>query len=248
MKHLRLGFALLLVMGSALLFACGSDSDGDDSDSDEPTATQTAGEAEPTDESGDPTTDGGTSGDANSELQGLASSLAETPAHVTYNFTAEAGGQSSTGEFTLFWQPPDQWRLDIAAEGSLAVSYINSEGKTYLCSESSCFESPVQVPFPFIGYFTNPDSLNDLVDSEIAGVDFEQSEDTIAGQSVSCFTSSFDTGDVSAEYCFNDDGVLMRLDGGASGATYTLEATMAEATVSATDFDLPFPPQDIPGL
>jgi hypothetical protein len=239
--------AILLVAGGALLFACSSDSD-DDSDSSDPTPTASADEAEPTD-SAAPTEDGSASSDSNSDLQNLAAGLSETPARVAYTFTADAGGETTAGGFTVFWLPPDQWRLDIEeAEGSVAVTYINTDDKTYLCSESNCFESPVQVPFPFIGYLTDPASLNAQIDSEISGVDFDESEDTIAGQSVTCFSTSVDSEDASTEYCFNDDGLLMRLDSGAAGATFTLEATSAETTVSDSDFELPFPVQDIPGL
>jgi hypothetical protein len=52
----------------------------------------------------------------------------------------------------------------------------------------------------------------------------------------------------SAEYCFNDDGLLLRLDGGSEGgANFTLEATSVEGSVADADLELPYDVLDITG-
>jgi hypothetical protein len=247
---------LLVALGGTLLFACGgSDDDGDDNGS-EPTADATMDDgANPTDDGAEPTDDGSDSGngDTNSELRELAGKMADQEAHVAYTFSSTGGGTDSTGTFTLFWRPPDQWRLDIDMDGTTVTS-ISKEGTTYFCSDDgsgggSCFASPTGLPLPFLSYFTDPDALTDLVDTEISGVDFDKSSDSIAGQDVTCYSAegTVEGQSGSGEYCFNDDGLLMRVSGESAGSTFELEASTVEGAVSDADFELPYDVIDIPG-
>lgn len=239
---------LLIALGGAAFVACGGDSDDDNSDN--PTAEQT------TDDNGQPTSDGSSSegGNTNEELQNLAAGMADHEGKIAYDFTSTGGGADSGGSFTLYWKPPDSWRLDIDVEGQVATM-IEKEGTTYICSEDgsgggSCFASPTALPLPFLTYFTDPSTLASLVDTEVGGVDFEESSDSIAGQDVTCYsaegTVEGETGN--AEYCFNDDGLLLRTHGESAGVTFSLEATNVEDSVSDADLDLPYEIVDIPGL
>jgi len=232
---------LALAAGSFGLFACSGDGDDDSDNGNEPTAAGTS------EAGGEPTTSGG--GDANSELSDLATGLAESPGKVAYTFTSSAGTTESTGSFTLFWNPPGFWRIDMETDGT-TVTFITVDGSTYSCAEGACFESPVGIPLPFLSFLTNPESLVDLVDTEAAGIEFEKSDDEIAGQSVTCYSASgtVEGQEGSAQYCFNDDGLMLRLDGGSEvGGAFRLEATNVESTVSEADFELPYPAQSIPG-
>ncbi len=247
MKYIRLWIILAATLGSILLFACGGDDD--DNNDNGPTATTSSDGANETPEATD---DQGASGNSGDELRDLAAGLAEHEAKIAYDFSSSAGGTSSSGSFTLYWKPPDTWRVDIDMDGSQST-LISREGKSYICSSDGgtgqCIESPVAAPLPFLGLFTNPSSLADLVDTELGGIDFDKSSEQIAGQDATCYSAS---GSVqgqagSAEYCFNDDGLLLRLDGGSAGATFTLEATNVEGSVADADLELPYDILQIPG-
>jgi hypothetical protein len=243
--------ALFVVVGGAFLFACGGDDDDDDGgNGGEPTAEETM------DDGGEPTDGGEPSdgeGDINEELRNLAAGVADQEAKVAYNFTATGGGEDTSGTFTLYWKPPSSWRFDMDMDGQ-ATSIISKDGTSYICSGDgagggTCFASPATFPFPFFTYFTDPNALTGLVDSEVSGVDFDRSSDSIAGQDVTCYTAEGtvegETG--SGEYCFNGDGLLMRLRGESADGSITLEAESAEGTVPDADLELPYDIMEIPG-
>lgn len=234
---------LAVALGSVLVFACGGDSKDDNGD--KPTAAATS------DDGSSPTEDGSSStgdGDSGSELRNLAAGMADKEAKIAYNFTSSEGGTDSTGSFTLFWKPPDSWRFDMDADGTTAT-FITVDGTTYTCGEGACFESPVGMPLPFLGFLTDPESLANLVDTEASGIDFDKSDDEIAGQSVTCYSASgsVEGQEGNAEYCFNDDGLMLRFGGGSDAASFTLEATSVEGSVADADLDLPYEILEIPG-
>ena len=249
MKYVRLWIILAAALGGALVFACGGDDNGNGPD---PTATTSNGDGATETPSATGDQGDGTSGDSNAELRDLAGKLADHEAKIAYDFSSSAGDIDSTGSFTLYWKPPQSWRVDMDMDGSQAT-FITKEGKTYLCSndggEGQCLESPTALPLPFLTYFTDPSSLSGLVDTEIGGIDFDRSEEQIAGQDATCYSASgsIEGQEGSAEYCFNDDGLLLRLDGGSDAATFTLEATSVEGSVADADLELPYDILDITG-
>ncbi len=247
MKYLRLWMIVLVAIAGAVLFACGGDSnDEDNGNGNEPTAAATSGDgAEPTDDGSS------ANGDSNSELRALAARMGDNEAKIAYTFTAEGGGADATGSFTLFWKPPDNWRLDIDMDGSVST-VIEKEGTTYICIDDgsgggTCTASPVGIPLPFLTYFTDPDALTGLIGTEVDGIGFDRSDKEIAGQDATCYSASgtVEGQSGSAEYCFSDEGLLLRLDGGGEGGSFTLEATSVEGTVADADFELPYEILDI---
>lgn len=244
--------ALLLVL---FLAACSSDSNdnGDNGNTDgQATATEAMDDATPVD--GDGNTGDEPSGDVNDELQRLADEFGISEVKITYNFSASGGGSDEEGTMTLYWKPPDAWRLDFSSAESGDFTIISAPDASYLCTseEQQCIASPLgSIPVPFLNIFTDPNGLNDLIDTSLGGVDVRRSSTEIAGQDASCFSVSGTVEGESGEgeYCFRDDGVLLRLRGGgdASGSV-SLEATNVEDSVSDSDLEPPYDTVDIPGL
>jgi len=243
LKYLRLWLILATALGGVLAFACGGDSNNDNGNTPGPTASSTNGNG-----ASNTPSDGGSSGDTNDELKDLAGKIAGKEAKVAYTFTTEAGGTSTTGSFTLYWKPPAAWRLDLE-EGGATSSIYSKDGKSYLCGEGTCIESPTAIPLPFLSFFTDPTSLTSQIDTEVSGVGFDKSSEQIAGQDATCYKASGSVAGAgaSAEYCFNDDGLLLRLDSSSAGTTFKLEATSAEGTVADADVELPYDITQIPG-
>jgi hypothetical protein len=159
---------------------------------------------------------------------------------------------TSAGTFTLYWKPPDSWRVDITLpEGNSII--ISTGGVSYVCSEAEgsgqCFQSPVAAPVPFLTAFTDPGGIGSLADATFSGVDVDRFDETIAGQDGRCFRASGtvegETG--SGEYCFTDDGLLLRIRGSAQGSTFSLEATDVGGSVADTDLQPPYEIIEIPG-
>ncbi len=244
--HSSLRYFLIVValFAGALFAACSSDGDDNgDADSDEPTAEQ------PID--GDDG-DNGDDGDASGDLSSFAERFGVSEVKIEYDFTSFDATLDEEGNFegsmTLYWKPPDAWRMDIGTpEGDIAL--ITNGDTTYMCTaaagEELCLESPaggILDEVPFLSIFTDPDSINDLIDTS-PGVDVVESSREIAGQDATCFTFSGDIdGEMGAgEICFRDDGVLllMRIVGsdGDADAEFSLEAISVSDSVSDEDFD-----------
>ncbi len=246
MNGLRIWLVVGALLAGALFVACGGGGDDKDKAGEEPSATATS-------ESEGTNGDGGATGDVSEELQSLAGEWGKKSVKVAYDFTTTTAGQSSTGAMTLYWKPPDSWRMDFDSEGTTGI-LISSGGKSYLCSESDgggqCLESPAgqAAPFPFLSAFTDPGALQDLVGEAITGVDVERSERTIAGQAARCFSISGAAAGGSAEYCFSEDGIMLLLRSGASGSEFVLEATSVEGEVTEADLQPPYPIMEIPGV
>lgn len=252
MTALRLCLTAATLLAGALLFACGGGGGDDDGDRDgtEPTATEEVVDGEATPGDGD---DEG--GDASQELSELAGRFAEQEVKISYDLSSTVDGETQEGSFTFYWKPPDAWRMDFNIAGSEG-SLITTGETSYLCSseggEGQCLESPagLQIPLPFLEFFTDPDSLGDIIDTELAGLDVDRSDREIAGRDATCFTASGEVEGESGEveYCFSDDGVLLLLrSSGETSGEFSLEATSVETSVSDADLEPPYDILEIPG-
>lgn len=246
MALLRPWLLMLAVLGGALLLACNGD-DGDDGDGgngDDPAATQPA-DGEDGDADGE-------SSELSDELRDLAAGWGVSDVKVVYNMTTTVAGESEDSTMTLFWKPPDAWRIDMTF-GGVDTTLISSEGTAYVCTTGQCIESPIEgaLPVPFLGSLTDPDEFTGLVDESIAGVDINRSSESIAGVDATCFSYE---GTIAGEagagsFCFSDDGMLLRMQAGGTGTgAFSLEATSVEDEVSDEDLEPPFPVLEIPGI
>jgi hypothetical protein len=236
-RFTRIGvLAFVLVAGLLVFAACGGD---DDDNGGEPTATEAAdGGVTPDDSS----SDGGT------DLDELLASGEQVEVKVAYDFS----GAGLDGTMTLYSKPPSQSRVDFSgADGDFII--ISTAENTYLCTEGSCIASPAgasSIPVPFLSFLTSPDGLQTLVGQSLGDVDVDQSSDTIAGEDATCFTASGtvegETG--SGTFCFADDGIMLRMDASSAEGDFALNATSVDRSVSDSDFEPPFPVEEIPGI
>jgi hypothetical protein len=245
MSHIvRAGLLVFVLVAGLLAFAACGDDDSD-VDGGEPTATSEPSDGEPT----EPSDGAGGDGDAASELQDLAGRALDQELKITYQF---AGG-GLDGTMTLAWLPPNSWRVDLAsADGDFTL--INAGEGSFFCTsdggEGTCLSIPGggdALDVPFLGFLTNPDELSSFVVGSFAGVDVERSSDSIAGEDVTCYSVA---GEVEGEegsgtFCFNDDGVMLRMQASSPEGDFTLEATDFSSDVSEADFEPPYPVQDL---
>ena len=108
---------------------------------------------------------------------------------------------------------------------------------------------------PFLDEFINPDaltaSITDSID-DVMGFEFDTFQETIAGESADCFSmsGSFEGESGQAEWCFTDDGILLRIaasmlaEDGEVGE-FRLDATAVSRDVSDADFEPPYPVTDL---
>jgi hypothetical protein len=254
MALLRPWLLMLAVLAGALFLACNGGDDGDDDGGDaggQAAATQPAdGDGEGDGDGGD--ADGDAGGDVSGELRDLAARWGVTEVKVVYNMSTTLAGESQDSTMTLYWKPPDSWRMDMAVAG-LDSTLISAEGKAYVCTTGQCIETPIEdaIPVPFLGDLTDPDEFAGLIDDSITGVDIDRSSETIAGVDATCFSfeGTFEGEAGAGSYCFSDDGLLLRLEaGGTDTGVFSLEATSVEDEVSDEDLEPPFPVLEIPGL
>lgn len=239
-----------IATGLVMVSACGGKTKNKD-DNNQPTAAAT------TDSGEQPTAAGDGSGDPATDLEALAGRFATQDVKVSYDYSSGSGDTASTGSMTIYWKPPDHSRVDFSSGDSGDVTFISQGDKSYICSadgagSGTCIESPggSSLPLPFLSFLTDPQGLSGLIDANVLGVNIDTSSETIAGQDGECFSGSSDAaGGASFEYCFNSDGILLRLStGSGTGADFTLEATTVEGTVADADLALPYPITDIGGL
>lgn len=254
MTVLRLWLIIGALLAGALFVACGGDDDGDDTgDGEEPTAT-TSVEGGETPSDGDGGDDGDDGGDIDAELSDLASQFVSKPLKATYNYSSSSGGQTTEGALTVYTNPPDSWRLDIALDGSNSILIKNADG-SFICDDSGgegqCIVSPIgaTIPLPFFGFLNDPGTFADTITGSFAGVDVDRSDVTIAGQDGKCYavTSSISGAESTTEYCFTDDGLLLRAKVSAGGGEFSIEATSIETTVDPADLQPPYPVSTVPG-
>ena len=251
-KSIRLWLMLFAIVASFVIAAaCGGDDDKDDGDGNgQPTAEETSGpDADATEPEGN-----GDGGDAASQLEDLAGKFATNDVKITYDFSTSSAGTTTEGSMTLYWKPPDASRVDFSTEDSGDVTFITQGDTSYICSSEegggTCIESPgaAGLPLPFLSFLTDPEGLSGLVGQNALGADLDESSETIAGQDATCFSGSSDAAGADFEYCFSEDGVLLRISTGGSGDDFTLEATSVEGSVSDSDVAPPYPVTDIGGL
>ena len=242
---------MFVVMLGLLLVAsaCGGGGGGE---SPSPEETESAATSPTPEENGEGT-------DAASELQSLGAEWANTPAHVTYHYVGGESGTEDLGDFTLFWSPPDAYRMDITTSGA-STTFIQNGKNSYVCGgagSNACLALPVSQggagAIPFLGTFTDPEGLESEISSlTAAGGDVETSSETIAGEDASCYSVSGRAGAATgtAEWCFSSDGILLRYRGGSTGpggaTSFGLEATELSRDVSEADFEPPYEVQQIP--
>lgn len=240
--------AAALVAGLLIAAACGGG--GSDNGDEGPTATASSngGGDEPTATASADT--GNDNGDAAGALQNFADEFGQQEMHVTYEFTSSIDG--SSGSFVIYWQPPDNWRVDIISDEGEASIIQNADG-TYLCTPDaggSCLASPVAagtMPVPFLSAFTNPDEFDSFIGSNFQGVNLHSSSDTIAGVSATCYSGSAEGG--TGEVCFADNGILLRIRASDPvDGDFTFEATEVSDQVSDSDLEPPYPIQDLGDL
>jgi hypothetical protein len=266
-----LGLALLTLFAVAAACSSGDDNGDGDSDGDStPTATASPDGDGDGDGNGDGNGDGdgGDSDDLSAILSDLGADFANSSGKVTYDFAASDGGTDSTdltdGEMTLYWRPPD-WRMDMdisdPVDGEIQSTFIVTEDASYICSAADsdgfCFSSDLigdsDIPIPFLGFLTEPEGVSDIIALELADadVDIEESSETIAGVSADCFSVSGTVDDetADAEYCFSDNGLLLRIafSGDDASGTFSLEATDS-GDVSDSDFEPPYDVTDLSDL
>ncbi len=267
-RFMRLLLVTAALLAASLVVACSSDSDdnGDNGGSDgQPDAT------EPADgdngDNGDGGDDGngssdGDGGDITGELRDLADRFGDQEFKIEFNYSSSTGGVvDDEGTMTLYWKPPDGWRMDIGSDSGDATM-ITQGGTSYICSadggEAQCFESPVASDsgVPFLSLFTDPNALTAQIDSTISGgdVDVNRSSRNIAGVDATCYeySGTIDGEAGEAEYCFGDNGMLLALVGAESDAgstsAFSLEATNVSTSVSSSDLEPPYPILDLGDL
>jgi len=240
--YLRYFLIVVALLAGALFIACGSDSDDNgDNGSGDPAAEQ------PVD--GDADGDGnGDDSDVSGALRDLADQFGISEVKVEYNMTSSGSGDDLDGTMTLYWKPPDAWRMDIGSpDGDISMIYDGNV--TYICAseggEGQCFESPGgdALGVPFLSIFTDPGEFDDLIGTSFGSVDVNQSSRKIAGEDATCFEVSgeVDSEQSEGEFCFRDDGVLLLMRASGSGfesdGEFSLEATSVSDSVSDEDLE-----------
>jgi hypothetical protein len=253
---LTLGAALALALGAA----CGGGDDDDDDDDGGPTASADAGddeeetpdEGDDDEETDEPTDEPSGDDDEDSELQDALDSISEEiediQGRVTYEMTS--GGEVTT---MTYYADGNRSRIDFSsADGSTifittpeaSYSCFSDDAGGGQCLEAEGSEDPAEGLLPFIGQYTDPEALADLVDT-FGGGDVDYSSEEIAGIDASCFTYSGaifeDTG--TGKYCFAEENgllLLVEFEGDVESDNYRMEATDASGEVSDSDFEPPY--------
>ena len=178
------------------------------------------------------------------ELTKLAEQWQSTSAKVSYQYSS---GTASNGTFTLFWMPPSSSRFDITNNGQTSTM-ISVTGASYVCASSACIKEPASTgaaALPFFSFFSSPTALSQSF-AALNGVQIQKSSQTIAGENSECFTVSA-SAQGAGEYCFTSNGVITLLKGSSGTSSYTMQATAISTSVSAADFQPPYPVTSIPG-
>ena len=248
-SYLRYLLIVVALLAAGFVVACGGDSDDNgEPDSDEPTAEQPA--------DGDDAVGDGVSG----ALGDLAEQFGISEVKIEYDFATSGAGDDFEGTMTLYWKPPDAWRMDIGTADSDVAIIFNAD-VTYLCTsdgdEGVCLESPLTDALgivPFFSIFTDPSGFDDLIGASFGSADVSTSSREIAGEDATCFEVSGDVdGEEGAgEFCFRDDGVLLLMRASGSGfesdGEFSLVATNVSDSVSDEDLQPLYDVQTIPGL
>jgi hypothetical protein len=245
--------ALTLLAGVALLAfaACGGDDDDDATTAPTGTSqstggsTNTGGAATATD-----APDGGDD-DPLAALQALGSGLEQTTGKTTYQVTNTAGTVSSM----TFYSTPGKSRFDSGETNGQTTSYITDSDNSYVCSSTS--ESCLAYPGgtagfnPFAAYISVATVSQYVAAAQLAGVDVDTSNETLAGVDAECFSwedTSAASDIASGKLCFGEDGVMLYQEITGNTGTTKLEATEHTESVSDSDFDPPYTVSTLPPI
>jgi hypothetical protein len=251
--------AVLVVISSMLMWACGGGGDEKPGAATEPAATSPAGEtpeARETAESGgspEAATTPETGGDAGKFVE-LASRFKNATFKATYQISTTVETQGIEG--TMIWyKKGDNLRMDFDSEvegQEMSAIIIVGPDESYICSDNpetgeggSCFSTPAE---PGQGVDQIVGGLEQtLADPNVEITGTESRE--IAGEATECFTMrSSESGDES-EVCMSNDGVPLWSKTTADQGEVVLEATDFSPDVSDGDFEPPYPiSEDAPDL
>jgi hypothetical protein len=241
----------VLTLMLALVAACGSSKKKDDGGGKTPAAEQSPSADETPDGGGDGNGDDGDGDGGLQDLERLASeAAADFTGKITYGITTEAGGQTTTQEWTMAQRPPSDSRFEIVSNEGGQESrtiVIQTAEKSYVCTSGGgsevCLESDQTAQYTglFDPIFNAPQSIVQDIDNLGLG---DQSERDIAGVRANCF--SYSLAGAESETCFSDEGLMLYLRTGVAGSSFTYEAKSATTDVSDADFEPPYEILDIP--
>ena len=160
----------------------------------------------------------------------------------------------------IFQQKSLATGFDIKADQdgeSFEGAFIQSDTGSYFCivggefgallgdeaGDGICTKSDPEDP-------SNPVAslADEFGDLDIGNVEIKSKEDRkIAGQDGTCYVVFDKDVNETTTTCFNDDGVLLAIESQAADGL-SFEATSVEGDVSDSDFEPPYPVQEIPGL
>lgn len=244
--------AVITALPALLLLAagCGDDDNGSGNATRTPAASSgSTREATKTEAAGD-----NSGSDAGNELKTLSKDWSKATAKVTYQFQSTSQGLTTSTIMTFYSKPPDS-RIDYEEAATGKAIFINSGGKSYICSENdgqgTCFESPGgsnSSSLPFFGDLADPDSIDSAV-GDILGGQINSSDENIAGKDARCFTASgtFVAESGESKWCFTDDGLLLSASFSGGGDSFTMTATNVDNSVSDSDLKPPYDVATIPG-
>jgi hypothetical protein len=231
--------ATMAIVTLAFAACGGSDEKTPDDSTAEATATRDSGggDATPTEAAGE---------DAAALFRSRAQDHETVSGKATYTLSS-SGGDDQT--MTIYSRGSDS-RIDIIGEdGEITVILETADG-SYICSADQCIESPAgggSLVAAFAGLFQGS-AISDAADG-VAGVDIDTFDEEIAGEDARCFKVSSSVvpgqGTGEAEWCFADDGLLLRSVFRGAGVESSLEATEVSRDVSDADFAPPYEVVDI---
>jgi hypothetical protein len=235
---------LTVALAAASLFAFACDEENGDGDGEESEATEEPSNGDGEGEATEEPSDGEEDGDGSSSLEDLDIKA------MTATYDVTAGGETTT--YNVFVRDATAWRFDLV-EGGATTTFIQTADGVLICApdSQSCIQSPgglATIPVPFFAAFAAPGGLNDFVNTSFAGVDSEQTEETIAGRDATCYTVSGEGAAGGFASICVADGLVLRWEGGIEGSTVKVEATSIEEGVDDVDLEPPYEVQEIPGL
>jgi hypothetical protein len=187
------------------------------------------------------------SGSDLSQLQSLGGNLKQAKGKVTYDSTnTKSDGTVTTSSFTIYSDPPNS-RFDVSNATSGSTSFIETPSGSYSCSASTqkCigFSTTSSTGLGLLSGLFTPDVINSYI-SKLTGVSISKSSDTIAGVSATCYSwqSAQTSVATSGKVCFSGDGLMLSVDStDTTGSKTSLKATAVSTSVSAADYQPPYP-------
>lgn len=252
-RWLTLAMVIFSVLALLAFAACGGGDDDDDGGDGSATPTRDGGdggddggEDSPTDEP-----DGDGEEDPFAQLDELTEGLDQVTGKISYNITDEDGDVSN---MTFYSKPPNS-RFD-STDGTTTSIIITTPETTYICDtdSESCLATPGSGDdssgLGLFGTFLSAEVIAGYVGiAEAAGVDVNQSSESINGIDASCFSwdDDSDEGIDQGKICFSEDaGVMVYQEFTGDSGTTKLEATDYSDDVPDSDFEPPYDVTEIP--